>query len=264
MGYNLLNMAKEDLAKGVVTCFNDEAVLFEALPVINVNGNATAYNRVNDGFIVEKRELGEDIKTVQEMVTEKVVEPLEIYSNSVKVDRAMCMMSDEDLRATETEVQAKAMARATHKAILDKVKAVAGVQVTPKATIPTAEEVAEAMDNMRFVEGQMLMITNAKTNRSLQKEAVLGGFTYGQIDAFGKRMYQFNGVPVEVTNDLADGEVLIMYLSNADGVALATNGGVKTYDLGLKGVFYVTDMELLAVPVVKNTKAVAYINKATA
>lgn len=261
MAYNLMNLATEMLQKGLVKCFEDESVLFEAVPVLNITGNAISYNRVNEMFQVEKRELGQDIVNVQELTTEKIVEPLEIFSTSAKVDRAMCMMADEDLLAIETEIQGKSMGRAVHKAILEKVKNVAGVKVAPKGAMPTAEEVAEAMDTMRFVEGQMLMICNAKTNRSLQKQAVTEGFTYGQADAFGRRMYQFNGVPVEVSQDLKDGEVLIMYLNTAEGVCLATSGGIKAYDLGLKGVFYTTDMELLASVVIKNTKAVAYVGK---
>lgn len=261
MSYNLMNFAQSTLQQGIVKSFSDESVLFEAVPVLNITGNSLSYVRVNELFEIEKRQLGEDIVNIQELTTEKITEPLEIFSVSAKVDRAMCMMANDDLLAIETEIQAKSMGRAVHKSIIDKVKAVAGVKVAPKGAMPTAEEVAEAMDTMRFVEGQMIMITNAKTNRSLQKEAVLGGFTYGQADAFGRRMYQFNGVPVEVSQDLKDGEVLIMYLNTAEGVCLSTNGGVKAYDLGLKGVFYQTDMELLATPVVKNTKAVAYVGK---
>ena len=127
--------------------------------------------------------------------------------------------------------------------------------------MPTAEEVAEAMDNMRFVDGAMLMLCNSKTNRALQNEAINQGFTYGQVEAFGRKLYQFNNVPVQVTADLEDGEVLVVYFSVAEGVCLASNGGIITYDQGLKGVFYVTDMELLAVPVIKNTKAVAFVGK---
>ena len=261
MVYNLLNMAQDELSKGVVHCFNEESTLFKAVPVLNITGNATSYNQVNELFTVEKRELGEDLKEIQEMTTTKVTEPLEIFANSVKVDRAMMLMATEDLRAIETEVQAKSLARATHKAIIDKVKANAGVKVVQVGEMPTPEEVAEAMDNMRFVEGHMIMLCNPKTNRSLQMAAVNSGFTYGNIEAFGRKLYMFNNVPVVCTGDLADGEVLIMYLSVAEGVCLATNGGVKTYDQGLKGVFYVTDMELLAVPVIKNTKAVALVGK---
>lgn len=262
MSYNLMNFAQSTLQKGVVKCLSDESVLFEAVPVLNITSNAISYNRVSELFEVEKRELGQDIVNIQELTTEKITEPLEIFSVSAKVDRAMCMMANDDLIAIETEVQSRSMARAVHKAILDKVKSVAGVKVTPKGAMPTADEVAEAMDGMRFVEGQMLMICNAKTNRSLQKQAVTEGFTYGNIDAFGRKLYLFNGVPVEISQDLNDGEVLIMYLSTAEGVCLATNGGgIKAYDMGLKGVFYQTDLEILTVPVVKNTLAVAYVGK---
>lgn len=259
MTYNLLNMATQDLSKGVVKCFEQESTLFKMCPVLSVTGNATAYNQVKELFTVEKRELGQEISSIQEMETTKVVEPLEIFANSVKVDRALCMMVDDDVRAIETELQARAMARNTHKVILNKVKSSAGVVVTCASTMPNADEVADAMDKMRFVEGSMLMLCNAKTNRHLQKQAVAEGFTYGQVDAFGRKLYQFNNVPVQTTGDLADGEVVVIYFNVAEGVSLATNKGLQTYDQGLKGVFYVTDMELLAVPVVKNTKSVAVV-----
>ncbi len=306
MSYNLLNLCKEDLSKGVVKCFEQESTLFTMCPILNVTGNATAYNQVNNLFTVEKRELGQDLSSIQEMTSTKVVEPLEIFANSVKVDRALCMMADDDVRAIETELQARAMARNTHKIILNKVKdnagvvvtcastmpnadevadamdkmrfvegsmlmlcnaktnrhlqkQAAGVVVTCASTMPNADEVADAMDKMRFVEGSMLMLCNAKTNRHLQKQAVSEGFTYGQVDAFGRKLYQFNNVPVQTTGDLEDGEVVVIYFNVAEGVSLATNKGLQTYDQGLKGVFYVTDMELLAVPVVKNTKSVAVV-----
>ncbi|WP_304428180.1 hypothetical protein [Romboutsia ilealis] len=263
MSYNLLNLCKENLSKGVVKCFEGESTLFTMCPVINVTGNATAYNQVNELFTVEKRELGQDLSSIQEMTTKKVVEPLEIFANSVKVDRALCMMSEDNVRAMEAELQARAMARNVHKEILNKLKENAGVVVTSRSSMPNADEVAEAMDNMRFIEGSMLMLCNAKTNRHLQKQAVAEGFTYGQVDSFGRKLYQFNNVPVQTTCDLADGEVVVIYFNVSEGVALATNGGLKSYDLGLKGVFYVTDFELVGVPVIKNTKAVAIVKPNT-
>lgn len=262
MAYNLLNLCTEHLDRGVVECFNAESTLLKMIPVQNITGHAVAYNQVKNGFTVEKRELGADIVTEQEMETTKVVEPLTISANRVKVDRALCLMSGDDVRAIETEVQSKAMARQLHLDILTKIKSVAGVKVTISGSIPTADEVAEGMDGMKSIDNA-IMFCNAKTNRALQKEAISQGFTYGQIEAFGKRMYQFNNVPVEVTQDLEDGEVIIANFDVAEGVSLATNGGVRAIDLGLNGVFYRTDIEFIGLPVVKNTKAVAYINKAT-
>lgn len=261
MAYNLLNLCQENLDRGVVECFNAESTLLKVIPVQTITGHAVAYNRVENGFSVEKRQLGEDIVTEQEMETTKVVEPLEISANRVVVDRALCLMSGDDVRAIETEVQSKAMARQIHLDILTKVKNVAGVKVTISGSMPTADEVAEGMDGMKSIDNAM-MFCNAKTNRALQKEAISQGFTYGQIEAFGKRMYQFNNIPVEVTQDLEDGEVIIANFDVAEGVSLATNGGVRAIDLGLNGVFYRTDIEFIGLPVIKNTKAVAYINKA--
>ena len=258
MAYNLLNLCTENLDRGVVECFNAESTLLKVIPVQNVTGHAVAYNQVKDGFTVEKRELGADIVSEQEMETTKVVEPLQISANRVKVDRALTLMSGDDVRAIETEVQSKAMARQIHLDILTKVKNVAGVKVNSIGAMPTADEIAEGMDGMKSIDNAM-MFCNAKTNRALQKEAISQGFTYGQIEAFGKKMYQFNNVPVEVTQDLEDGEVIIANFDVAEGVSLATNGGVRAIDLGLNGVFYRTDIEFIGLPVVKNTKAVAYI-----
>lgn len=258
MAYNLLNLCTENLDRGVVECFNAESTLLKVIPVQNVTGHAVAYNQVKNGFTVEKRELGQDIVTEQEMETTKVVEPLQISANRVKVDRALTLMSGDDVRAIETEVQSKAMARQLHLDILTKVKNVAGVKVNSIGAMPTADEVAEGMDGMNSLNNAM-MFCNAKTNRVLQKEAISQGFTYGHIEAFGKKMYQFNNVPVEVTQDLEDGEVIVINFDVAEGVSLATNGGVRAIDLGLNGVFYRTDIEFIGLPVVKNTKAVAYI-----
>lgn len=260
MAYNLLNLCTEHLDRGVVECFNDESTLLKVIPVQNITGHAVAYNQVKNGFTVEKRELGADIVSEQEMETTKVVEPLQISANRVKVDRALCLMSGDDVRAIETEVQSKAMARQIHLDILTKVKETAGVKVSTKGAMPTADEVAEGMDGMKSL-NKAMMFCNAKTNRVLQKEAIAQGFTYGQIDAFGKRMYQFNNVPVEVTQDLEDGEVIVINFDVAEGVSLATNGGVRAINLGLNGVFYRTDIEFIGLPVVKNTKAVAYIKQ---
>ena len=246
MAYNLLNLCQENLDRGVVECFNAESTLLKVIPVQNVTGHAVAYNQVKNGFTIAKRELGQEIVTEQEMETTKVVEPLEISANRVKVDRGLVLMSGDDV------------ARQIHLDILTKVKNVAGVKVDASGSMPTADEVAEGMDGMKSIDNAM-MFCNAKTNRALQKEAISQGFTYGQIEAFGKKMYQFNNVPVEVTQDLEDGEVIIANFDVAEGVSLATNGGVRALDWGLNGVFYRTDIEFIGLPVVKNTKAVAYI-----
>ena len=258
MAYNLLNLCQENLDRGVVECFNAESTLLKVIPVQTITGHAVAYNQVKNGFTVEKRELGQDIVTEQEMETTKVVEPLQISANRVKVDRALCLMSGDDVRAIETEVQSKAMDRQIHLDILTKVKNVAGIKINASGSMPTADEVAEGMDGMNSLNNAM-MFCNAKTNRAIQKEAIAQGFTYGHIEAFGKKMYQFNNIPVEVTQDLEDGEVIVANFDIAEGVSLATNGGVRAIDLGLNGIFYRTDIEFIGLPVVKNTKAVAYI-----
>lgn len=259
--YNLMNFAQDHLTQGLVKTFQEESVIFDLIPVLNITGNSIAYNMCHELFEIEKRQLGEDVVNIQELTTEKVVEPLEIYSTSARVDRAMCLMASEDLLAIETQLQGTAMARALEKAILNKAKSVAGVKVTPKGAMPTVDEVAEAMDVMHYIPNETILVCNGKTGRNLMREATAQGFTNGKIELFGKTMDIFNGVPVKISKDLNDGEVLVMHLNSAQGLSLVTNKGVQAYNRGLVGVNYVTDMELLASVVVKNTKSVAYISK---
>ena len=267
MTHNLLNLCQDILSTGVVRCFNDESALFNILPVIEVPGSGYSYNRVNNLFDSEKRELGSDSLDTQEMITEKITNPLQIMTSRVKVDRALLLMSGSDVRAIETEIQAKSMARGLHKDILNECKTVAkspnGINKTLSGTMPTSDEVADMMDEMKLVEGEGVILVAPKTARALTKEAVKSGYVVSNIEMFGKLMPVFNGQPIITSKDLAEGEVLVLFLSESEGVSLATNGGLRTIDLGNKGTQLVTDMEILYTPVIKNTKSVGYMTKAS-
>ncbi len=263
--YNLLNLSTEMLDRAVVKTFMQESILFEKVPVITISGNAYSFNQVAEGFVVEKREMGQDVVNVQEIQTTKVTEPLNIYTTRAKVDRAMQLVTETDLMALEMELQSKAMAHEMQGEILNKVKADAGVVVT----VPTAqsviyvEDILGAMDNMQCNKDNTFIFANPKTARKITSEAMSSGFLYGNKDEFGKVINHIDGVALQPVKALEDNEVLVIYFSTVDGVSLAVNTGVKTYNT-VQGVFNVTDAELLAVPVVKNTKAVAHITVSVA
>ena len=69
MAYNLLNLCQENLDRGVVECFNAESTLLKVIPVQNVTGHAVAYNQVKNVFTIAKREVGQEIVTEQEAIT---------------------------------------------------------------------------------------------------------------------------------------------------------------------------------------------------
>ena len=255
--YNLLNLATEMLDKAVVKTFMKESILFEKAPVISISGNAYSFNQVAEGFTVEKREMGQDVVNVQEMTTKKVTEPLAIHTVSAKVDRAMQLVTETDLMSLEMELQAKAMGNAMQGELLTKVKADAGIKKSGLSDI-TVDEILDAVDGMMYNADSTVIFASPKTARKLTKEAQVGGFLYGKADQFGKIINHINGIALQPVKELTDNEVIVVYFSTVDGVSLATNGGVKTYYY-VKGVFNITDAEMLAVPVVKNTKSVAYL-----
>lgn len=257
MGYNLLNLSNEMLDKAVVKTFMQESILFEKAPVISISGNAYSFNQVAEGFTVEKREMGQDVVNTQEMQTTKVTEPLAIHTASAKIDRAMQLVTETDLMSLEMELQAKAMGNAMQGEILTKVKADAGVKVNGLSEI-TVDEILDAVDGMIYNADSTVIFASPKTARKLTKEAQVGGFLYGKADQFGKIINHINGMALQPVKELTDNEVVVVYFNTVDGVTLATNGGVKTYNY-VKGVFNVTDAEILACPVVKNTKAVAHL-----
>lgn len=261
MAYNLLNLCQDTLEKGVVHAFEEESTLFTALPVIEVSGSAYAFNQVEESLTVEKRNLGEDIVNIQEMVTNKVVQPLEIFANSIKVDRSLVLMSSTDVRAEESLIQSKSLARACHKEIINYLRENAGIKVTTASKTIKADDVADAMDDMKMGK-EMLLMAHPKTLRELTKEAQTNGYLYSNKDAFGKVIPHFNGVPCVPTHDLEIGQVLVINCDASEGSAIATNGGVRVYDRALQGVNYITDVEILFTPVIKNKNSVVFVEAA--
>ena len=88
-----------------------------------------------------------------------------------------------------------------------------------------------------------MIFVNNKGHRELKKLFKAEGYTPVQIEAFGRRVISYNGIPVVVSQDLSDNEILVVKFAE-DGVHGITNGGLKVYEKEV-GVFFVTDTELL-------------------
>ena len=122
---------------------------------------------------------------------------------------------------------------------------IAGTKLTGELTIDLVDDALDAVPNANMI------FVNNKGHRALKKLFKAEGYTPVQIEAFGRRVV--SGVPVVVSQDLADNEILVVKFAE-DGVHGITNGGLNVYEKEV-GVFHVADTELLynVVAKVKNS-----------
>lgn len=116
-------------------------------------------------------------------------------------------------------------------------KDIAGKKLTGELTIDLVDDALDAVPN-----ANLIFVSN-KSHRALKKLFKAEGYTPVQIEAFGRRVVSYNGVPIVVSQDLADNEILVVKFAE-DGVHGITNGGLRVYEKEL-GVFHVADTELL-------------------
>ena len=239
---NLLNMVHGTLEKGCVMAMSTATPLVEALEVIEITGNSYSYNVVDTLIPTAHRELGEDVLP-NEMQTEKVVRELKILSNAIKTDRVYGRISD----ITDVKIQATELAMISNGKSFEKetiaelkdleTKGIAGKKFTGALTIDLLD------DALDYVNGANLIFVNPKGQRALKKLLKAEGQAPESIESFGKRVIAYNGIPVHVSDDLTDTEILVIR-AEKNGVHLITNGGLVAYEQQV-GVFDVTYTELL-------------------
>lgn len=238
----LLNYCQGTLEKGSVLSMSTSTPVVEAMPFIQIKGNAYSYNVVDNLLATEHRELGADV-VASELQSTKVTKSLVILTNSVKTDRALGVMSDiTDIKAEGQHLAMVSSGKALEKKVIAELKQMltdttAGKKITGELTIDLVDD---AIDS---VPGANMIFVNNKGHRALKKLFKAEGYAPIEIEAFGRRVVSYNGIPVVVSQDLADNEILVVKFAE-DGVHGITNGGLKVYEKEV-GVFFVTDTELL-------------------
>lgn len=240
---NLLSYCQGTLEKGSVLSMATATPVVEAMPFIQIKGNAYSYNVVDSLLPTEHRELGEDV-VASELESTKVTKSLVILTNSVKTDRALGVMSDiTDIKAEGQHLAMVSSGKALEKKVIAELKDmltkdIAGTKLIGELTIDLVDDALDAVPN-----ANLIFVSN-KSNRALKKLfKAEEGYTPVQMEAFGRRVVSYNGVPIVVSQDLADNEILVVKFSE-DGVHGITNGGLRVYEKEL-GVFHVADTELL-------------------
>ena len=260
---NLLNYCQGTLEKGSVLSMATATPVVEAMPFVQIKGNAYSYNVVDTLLQTEHRELGQDV-IESELQSTKVTKSLVILTNSVKTDRALGVMSDiTDIMAEGQHLAMVSSGKALEKKVIYELKQMltdttAGTKVTGELSIDLVDDALDSVPNANMI------FVNNKGHRALKKLFKAEGYTPVQIEAFGRRVVSYSGVPIVVSQDLADNEILIVKFAE-DGVHGITNGGLVVYEKE-SGVHHVTDTELLynIVAKVKNSFSLVEFTVASA
>lgn len=236
----LLNYVQGELEKGSVLSMNTATPILQVMPFKSIKGNSYTWNVVDTLLSVTDRELGEEVPA-GELQSEKVTRPLIISCASAKVDRALSIMEDvTDLLAETQHLEMVSMGRGIETKVIAGLKGFltndeAGVKVTGALTTDFMYELEEKVN-------PTIYFVNDKASRKLRGLLKEEG-QQDTIESFGKRVNQFNGVPIHISNDLADNEVMAVRFGE-DGVMGITNKGLVTYTTQV-GVHNITDTELL-------------------
>lgn len=236
----LLNYVQGELERGSVLSMCTATPILQVMPFKNIKGNSYTWNVVDTLFSVTDRELGQEV-IAGELQSEKLTRPLIISCASAKVDRALSVMEDvTDLLAETQHIEMISMGKGIETKVIAGLKQFleddeAGVKVTGALTTDFMYDLEEKVN-------PTIYFVNEKASRKLRGLLKDEG-QQDTIESYGKRVNQFNGVPIHISKDLAYNQVLAIRFGE-DGVMGITNSGLVTYTTQV-GVHSITDSEIL-------------------
>lgn len=274
MSLTLLESAKlsqNTLQQGVIETFVQNAPVLQYLPFMEIQGNAYAYNRedtlpgiafrgVNEGYVESTG------------VVNQLTESLAIMGGDADVDKFIqrTRSNINDQRAIQTALKTKAAAykfqdtffngdvAVDSKSFDGLKKRLTGSQVIQAATngldigdVANYDVFLEALDTLLHqTRGKAdALFMDSRTAIRLSTIARKLGFHETTVDAFGKSVQAYNGVPILDAGDKPDGGLVVGHNETAGSAtnttsiyavkfgadeytAGLTNGGVQVTDLG--------------------------------
>ncbi|OMD07789.1 major capsid protein [Paenibacillus odorifer] len=274
MALTLLESAKlsqNTLQKGVIAEFVQNAPVLQYLPFVEIQGNAYAYNREDSLPGIAFRGVNEGY-TESTGVVNQLTESLAIMGGDADVDKFIQQTRSNinDQRAIHTAMKTKAAAYkfqdtffngdvgVDSKSFDGLKKRLTGAQVISAATngLNIGDEAnyntfLEALDALLYqTRGRAdALFMDSKTMIRLNTIARKLGFHETSVDALGRPVTVYNGVPILDAGDTADGDKVITHAetkgtaSNTTSIYAVkfgadeytsglTNGGVMVTDLG--------------------------------
>jgi hypothetical protein len=269
MALTLLEAAKLEtgdvLRSAIIELYAGSSEILRVLPFTDIAGNAMKYNREGNLPGVGFRGVNEAF-VASTGVLNPITEPLVIAGGDLDVDRFIIRTMGEQIRSQHEGMKIRALALSFTRKFLkgDQISdprefdglqtRVAGNQLiaagaTANGTALSLAKLDEAID--QTLNPTHLIMNKAMARRltvAARTAAVAGNVTY-TVDQFGRRVMEYNGIPI-ITVDLDGDGVSILPFTEAatsgtatatsiyvvsmggDGVNGIQNGGVDVRDLG--------------------------------
>lgn len=301
MALNLIESAKlaaqngEVKRAGVIATFARTSQWLAAMPTVNINGSAYAYNQEGALPGTAFRGIGEAY-TGSEGIVNPFTEALKIAGGDLDVDTALVRMHGPAVRATHEQLKAKSLAATLSTALIKGDAAAnprsfdgfqrrintAGSQIVDAGSTSGGDPLSlvkldEVIDKVAGPNKVLMM--NKQMQRRLSaaaRSASVGGYITFEPNQFGQRVMFYNGLPILVEYPDNDGtEALAFDEAGAGGGSTATsiycaslapgycwlaqNGEMQVRDLGELDDSPVlrTRVEWLVTPVVEHPRAIA-------
>ncbi len=251
-------LAQDQLQRGVIETIIEDSPVLESLPFITVSGNSYKYNQENQlggaEFFPVNGAWTEGTATFTEQTAS-----IAVLGGDADVDnfiqRTRSIVNDQ--RAIQTQLKAKSVARKFEETFIggDRDLDAAAFDGLRKLT-PEAQTIApgpnggaltlalldQLIDLVKGGKPEMLLMS--KRSRRKLKSLLQASTHYVERGetAFGRMVLMYDGVPVEISDWLADDEALgngtslssvyAIHFSEGDGLMGLQNGGIEVVDMG--------------------------------
>lgn len=257
MAQTLIEAAKialgrdESLKAAVMELYARSSDILQYMPFESITGNALAFNREKTLPSVGFRGVNDSYTEATGKV-DQITERLTIAGGDVDVDKFLVDTGGPDQRSTQEAMKIKALSLAMTKQIIkgdttSDPKGFDGLQVritdsnqkiANKASTASELSLLNLDKAIDAVEDATHLIMNKTMRRRLTAAArtyTVGGFVTWDVDAFGRRVYKYNDLPILIA-DKDNTNTDIMAFDETDPAGTTTGSSIYVVSFNETGV----------------------------
>jgi HK97 family phage major capsid protein len=251
-------LSQDMLLKGVVETIIEQSAVLRYLPFVQVVGNSLRYNQEASAGSVDFYSVG-DTWTESAMTVTEVSTKLAILGGDADVDAFLQQTYSDpnDLRALVVAAKSKALANKFNDTFFNGDSAVnakqfdglkklsAGARTMNKGAngaLLEVDHLDELIDMVKPGTPQVLFMSKRTRRKLSNLRRTSGSVLETSVDMFGRRVLTYDGIPVEVDDNISDAETLgtstdcssiyAVQFGFQTGLCGLENGGIQVQPVG--------------------------------